>query len=78
MNNNLPAEPQQNSADLIDALADYCRMRGAAETKAEMVERLTEMSEAELHLFADLTMAEVAQVQASARKSKILLPKRQR
>lgn len=66
-------EPQPNSADLIDVLADYCAARGASETKAQMVDELTAMSEEELRVFADLVMAEVAQY---ATKSKIALPRR--
>jgi hypothetical protein len=70
-------EPQPNSADLIDSLADYCTMRGAAETKAEMVEKLTAMSEEQLHLFADLTLADVAKATGQKpAKSKIALPRR--
>jgi hypothetical protein len=74
MSEQLP-EPQPDSASLIDALADYHVMRGAAETKAEMVEKLTGMSEEQLRAFADLTMAEVAK-QTEKPKSKIALPRR--
>lgn len=70
--------PQASSADLIDVLADYCQMRGAKETKAEMVEKLTAMSDVQLKQFADLTVAEVAQAQVEGESRRIVVPRRQR
>ena len=52
---------QTNNTDLIDALADYFVMRGAPETKLEMIGKLAAMSEEQLKYFADLTMKDVAQ-----------------
>lgn len=73
MNAEIP-EPQPNSAGLIDALADYYAAKEGV-PKAEAVSVLTAMSAERLRAFADMTMAEVAEM---ATGSQVAMPRRRR
>lgn len=68
--------PQPNNANLIDALADYFVLRGAQETKAEMIDKLTAMNAAQLKHFADLTLAEVARLDRTAQPERSIRRRR--
>lgn len=73
-------EPQPDTADLIDALADYYVAREGV-LKAEAVSVLTAMSPERLRAFADMTMAEVAEMavaEQATEGSRIALPRRKR
>lgn len=58
-------DPQLNPADLIDALADYYVAKEGV-LKAEAVSVLTAMSPERLRAFADMTMAEAAEMARAA------------